>query len=79
VTLKESNLSKRTIARRTAVLRTFFRFLSREGYRKDNPISGIQSQKLEKKLPMVLDETEVAKLLEAPELDLAGRRDRAHP
>ncbi|MBI2095477.1 MAG: tyrosine recombinase XerC [Candidatus Omnitrophica bacterium] len=75
--LKESNLSKRTIARRTACLRTFFRFARREGFRPDNPMASLQSQKLEKRLPLVLDETEVARLLESPEDDLSGRRDRA--
>ncbi|MBI3252952.1 MAG: tyrosine recombinase XerC [Candidatus Omnitrophica bacterium] len=75
--LKERNLSKRTVARRMAALRTFFRFLTREGFLKKNPIGLLSSPKLEKKLPMVLDENEVTRLLESPEDDLAGRRDRA--
>ncbi len=76
-TLKNNNLSKRTVARRTASLRTFFRFQVREGFRKDNPMGGIQTQKLEKKLPMVLDENEMIRLLEAPADDASGRRDKA--
>src|SRR3989338_9149953 len=68
--LKEANLSKRTIARRTACLRTFFRFVRREGFRPDSPMAGLRSQKLEKKLPLVLDETEDERLLESPEDDL---------
>ena len=75
--LKGSELSKRTIARRTASLRTFFRFIRREGFRKDNPMASIRSQKLEKRLPLVLDEGEVSRLIESPENDLPGRRDRA--
>lgn len=74
---KENSLSKRTVARHMAALRTFFRFLIREGYLKKNPMSALRTPKLEKKLPMVLDENEVSRLMEAPGDDLTGRRDRA--
>ena len=75
--LKENNISKRTMARRAASLRSFFKFLIREGALKKNPMAPMRNPKLEKKLPMVLDENEVTKLLESPENDLTGRRDRA--
>ena len=75
--LKEKGLSKRTVARHMAALRTFFRFLIREGHLKKNPMSALRTPKLEKKLPMVLDENEVSRLMEAPGDDLSGRRDRA--
>ncbi len=76
--LKSANLSKRTVARRMASLRTFFRFLTREGYVKKNPISALRSPKIEKRLPMVLDEDEITRLLESPEeKDLNGLRDQA--
>ena len=75
--LKEEDLSKRTVARRMAVLRTYFKFLNREGYLSKNPMGLLRSPKLDKKLPMVLDENEVVALLESPEDDLSGRRDKA--
>ncbi len=75
--LKEKNLSKRSVARKMATLRTFFKFLIREGYIKKNPMSALRIPKLEKKLPMVLDENEVSRLIESPDNDLIGRRDRA--
>ena len=75
--LKAAGLAKRTVARRMAALRTFFRFLVREGYLKKNPMSLLRTPKLEKKLPMVLDENEITSLLESPEDDVAGRRDKA--
>lgn len=76
--MKEKNYSKRTIARKLASLRSFFKFLYREGYLKANPASGISTPKLDKKLPIFLDTDEVTKLIEAPdEKDLAGLRDRA--
>lgn len=76
--MKEKNYSKRTIARKLASLRSFFKFLYREGYIKANPASGISTPKLDKKLPIFLDTDEVAKLIESPnEGDLTGLRDRA--
>ncbi|PIU40754.1 MAG: tyrosine recombinase XerD [Candidatus Omnitrophica bacterium CG07_land_8_20_14_0_80_50_8] len=77
VMLKEHNLSKRSVARKMAVLRTFFKFLIRELYLKKNPMSALRTPKLEKKLPMVLDENEVSRLIDSPAHDLAGCRDRA--
>lgn len=75
--LKENNLSKRTVARRMATLRTYYRFLVREGYLKKNPMSLLRTPKLEKHLPMVLDENEMTALLDSPEDDVSGRRDKA--
>lgn len=76
--LGEKELSKRTMARRMAALRTFFRFLVREGFLEKNPLAAVRNPKLDKKLPMVLDENEITRLLEAPEGDeVFARRDRA--
>src|SRR3989338_3470271 len=75
--LKENNLAKKTIARRMAALRTYFRFLVREGYLKKNPMSLLRTPKLEKHLPVVLDENEMERLLDSPEDDVSGRRDKA--
>ena len=75
--LSSQELSKRTVSRRMAALRTFFRFLVREGHVAKNPMAALRNPKQEKKLPMVLEEREVDLLLEAPEDDLSGRRDKA--
>lgn len=75
--LASTGLSKRTVARRMAALRTFYKFLVREGFMPKNPMAVVRNPKLEKKLPMVLDENEVTRLLESPEVDLSGLRDRA--
>lgn len=75
--LSSKGYSKRTVSRRLATLRTFFRFLVREGHLQKNPLAALKNPKQEKKLPMVLEENEVRALLEAPEDDLAGRRDKA--
>lgn len=77
VSLNEKELSKKTIARRVATLRTFFRFLTREGHLQKNPMGVLKTPKVEKKLPIVLDEKEIDQLLESPEDDVNGRRDKA--
>jgi tyrosine recombinase XerC len=79
--LKEKNLGSRTVSRRLSSLRSFFRFLTREGYLKTNPILVLSSPKLEKHLPSFMTEEEVTKLIESAfaknEKDERGLRDRA--
>ncbi len=79
--LKEKNLGVRSVGRRLSALRSFFRFLSREGYIKTNPILMLSSPKLDKHLPSFMTEEEVYKLIESAfaknDLDLLGLRDRA--
>lgn len=68
----------RTIARKLSSLRSFFKFLFREGHIKSNPAVLLQTPKLDKTLPKFLSETEVVQLIEAsPVESLADRRDRA--
>jgi len=70
--------SKRSIARRLSTLRTFFKFLYRDGYIKTNPVSGVSTPKLDRKLPVFLDEIKVVQFITAPSKDdLSGLRDRA--
>lgn len=76
--LKSKNLKRATLARKLSAVRSFFKFLFREGYAQSVPVSGISSPKLEKKLPIFLDVDKVTKLLESPDRDtLQGLRDRA--
>jgi tyrosine recombinase XerC len=79
--LKEKNLGNRTVGRRLSALRSFFRFLCREGYIKINPILMLSSPKLEKHLPSFMTEQEVNRLIESAfaktQKDFLGMRDRA--
>lgn len=76
--LKEKSLSARTIMRRLSALRSFFKFLTREGYLKENPTAALMSPKQEKHLPLFLTEDEITKLIEAVATkDERGLRDRA--
>lgn len=77
-TLREKNLKSRSISRKLSCLRSFFRFLNREGFLKNDPTQAVSSPKLERYLPIFLTEDEVTKLIESPEAkELSGLRDRA--
>jgi integrase/recombinase XerC len=65
--LYEQKLEKSSVARKLACLRTFFRFLVREGHLKVNPAELISSPRLPKKLPAYLPEAEAAIVVEAPQ------------
>src|SRR3989338_4347117 len=76
--IKAKNYKPRSTARKLSAIRSFFRFLHREGYIKKNPAILMQTPKLDKLLPNFLSEKEMTDLIEAPQLDKpAGRRDRA--
>ncbi len=70
--------ARRTIARKLSCLRSFFRFLCREGALEANPAAAVPTPRLEQRLPGFLDEQQVLRLLEAAEAThWRGRRDRA--
>jgi len=70
--------TKRTIARRLSCLRSFFRFLCRDGLLRQNPAAVIPSPRLERYLPQFLDEAQVVRLLQIPPTSRwQGLRDRA--
>lgn len=76
--LKEKNLSRKSVARKLSCLRSFYRFLYREGEIKQNPTIGILTPKQERKLPLFLNEPEVNTLLDVSfSDDWTGLRDRA--
>ena len=62
-----SALSSATVARRSAALRRFFGFLVDDGLRGDDPSSALPRPRLERPLPRILDEAEVARMFEAAE------------
>ncbi|MBU1726541.1 MAG: tyrosine recombinase XerC [Candidatus Omnitrophica bacterium] len=79
--LKEKTLGNRSIGRRLSALRSFFKFLTREGLLKTNPILILSSPKLDKHLPSFMTEDETGSLIESAhaldEDDERGLRDRA--
>lgn len=64
-TLKRAGMSPRTVARRLASLRQFYRFLVAEGLRGDDPMSTIDGPRIGRALPKVMGEQEIARLLAA--------------
>lgn len=55
-----------TTGRKLASLRSFFKYLEREGQIKVNPFSGLRAPKKARNLPDVLSVDEIERLLEAP-------------
>ncbi len=67
-----------TISRNLASIKSFYQFLVKNKKMKKNPTVGIQSPKVEKKVPNILTAKEVELLLEQPQsIDLKGIRDKA--
>jgi integrase/recombinase XerC len=74
----ERDLSKSSVSRKLACLKTFFKFMVREGRLKANPAELITSPRLPKKLPSFLGEAEAAAMIEMPKgTTLKALRDRA--
>ncbi len=67
--LHEQGYARTTIARRLASLRSFFRFLCRQGVLTQNPSVGLRGPRQEKRLPHFLTQADLDKLLAAPEAD----------
>jgi integrase/recombinase XerC len=76
--LHRRRLSKASIARKLAAIRSCFRFLARRGVLEVNPARQVRSPRLGRRLPSVLPKDEATQLLDvAPEPTAAGTRDRA--
>jgi integrase/recombinase XerC len=76
--LAEAEYGRASIARRVSEVRSFCRFLVGNGDLDRNPLTGVSSIKLEKRLPQYLSHPDVERLLDAPPVDTPqGLRDRA--
>ena len=72
-----SNKKSRSQARSISAIKSYFNYLIFEGHIKNSPISDIESPKLEKKLPKVLTELEIEKLIKSFDLQQNfGQRNR---
>jgi integrase/recombinase XerC len=70
--------SRSSVARKLSALRTFVRFLKREGWIEGDPAALAVSPRREVRVPAHLSENEMSRLLEMPDTsDPLGRRDRA--
>lgn len=75
--LRDKQMARTSIGRKLSCLRSFFKFLIREGIVKSNPIASVSTPKKEKKLPVFLQEEEIFKLLNVPAGDVKEIRDKA--
>jgi integrase/recombinase XerC len=76
--LHEQGYARATIGRRMAAVRSWCRFLCRQGTLTVNPADGLRAPRQDKKLPHFLSEEAIRRLLEAPPADTPlGLRDRA--
>ena len=69
--------SPASVARMLVSLRSFYRFLVREGYLEADPTATVGTPKKPRSLPKAIRLDEVEGLIELPENTLLGRRDRA--
>jgi integrase/recombinase XerD len=78
LTLNKKNLSTKSIIRNLVAIRSFYKFLIQEGILETNPIENLESPKVAKTLPDILNLKEIEQLLEQPNLKTSlGIRDRA--
>jgi integrase/recombinase XerC len=76
--LHEQGFARSSIARKLASVRSWCRFLCRQGALTNNPAAGLRNPRLEKKLPRFFSREDMLRLLEAPPGDSPlGVRDRA--
>jgi len=78
VWLHEQGYAKTTIARRIAAVRSWCRFLCRQGMMASNPADGLRGPRQDRKLPRFLTEEGMATLVSTPTDETPlGVRDRA--
>ena len=76
--LTEDGISRKSASRKLAALKSWFKYLAREGVLRSNPAKNVVFPKVEKKLPTPLSIEEAVKLVTAPVRDtFAGSRDSA--
>ena len=75
--LHRQGQSRATAARKLAGVRTFLRYLRREGAIEDDPGALVPTPKRDIRMPAHLSERDMAALLDAPDNSPLGHRDRA--
>src|SRR5438105_9533754 len=69
--LHEQGYAKTTMARRIAAVRSWCRFMCRQGILETNPADGLRGPRQDKKLPHFLTEKDITRLLETPDAETA--------
>ena len=76
--LLEQGLSPSSVTRKISTLKTYFKFLIREGVIKDNPMLKVIAPKSKKRLPVFVDEDQIQSLLNEVKFSegFIGERDK---
>ena len=76
--LLEQGVSPRTVNRKISTLKTYFKFLIREGVIRDSPMLKVVTPKSRKRLPLFVEENQIESLLNEVEFDegFVGERDK---
>lgn len=78
LSLNNRGLSSRSIARSLSSLKSFFKYLVREGSISENPVETLETPKIWRKLPHTISLNEVESLLSQPDTNTSlGIRDKA--
>jgi tyrosine recombinase XerC len=76
--LLEKGISKKSAARKLAALRSWFKYLVKQGVLSANPAGNVVSPRLPKKLPVFIDEPSIERMMTLPDgASVEGVRDRA--
>jgi len=75
--LKKDGRSPSTVNRKVASLKSFYRYLFKNGIMDNNPADNLKSPKIERKKIEYLTISEVEKILEIPDDSVKGKRDRS--
>ena len=76
--LKDGGMVMASLARKVSTIRSFYKFLVREGKIESSPLTGLVSPKRERKLPVVLSRDDLGAIIEsADERTPQGLRNRA--
>jgi len=76
--LVEQGIARASISRKLSAIRSFYRYMVREGLLANNPLEKAASPKRDRRLPSFLTIEEMVRLLKAPVLNTPqGLRDRA--
>jgi integrase/recombinase XerC len=76
--LYDKKLSRKTVAKKISILRSFYKFLLRENYVEVNPFNLVKTPKVEKRVPKFFYEKEIQVLFQSCETDTPlGQRNKA--
>jgi tyrosine recombinase XerC len=76
--LRQENYASASVSRKVSTIRSFYRYLVREGHIESNPLGAVRAPKRERRLPKALTVEQTVRLITAPaDGSPTGLRDRA--